>query len=125
MEFARAGLILFTERYAACVAFYRDILELPVIFALDRPDSVLTCFDLGGAYLMVEPGGHARPEGKGPADTSVKLRFNVEDLDAAAAALEAKGIAVERRDFVWGSVAGFHDPDGAPCQLRAERGFGE
>lgn len=124
MEFTRAGIILFTEHYAACVAFYRDTLTLPVMFALDSPDSTLTCLDLGGAYLMIEPGGRSNPEGKGLAETSVKLRLNVEDLDAALATLTAKGVAIERLDFPWGSVANFRDPDGNPCQLRSERGFG-
>ena len=27
---ARSGLLLFTENYAACIAFYRDVLELPI-----------------------------------------------------------------------------------------------
>lgn len=120
----RSGIILLTENYRACVTFYRDTLGLPVLFALDRPGSVLTGFDLGGAYLMVEDGGHARPGGKTGSEAPVKLRFNVEDLDQAAADLEARGVGLVRRDHDWGSVADFHDPDGNPCQLREERGFG-
>ena len=37
------GLVLFTERYAECVGFYRDTLELPVMFATDT----LTTLRLG------------------------------------------------------------------------------
>lgn len=124
MQVARAGIILFTERYAECVAFYRDVLELPVAFQLDRPGSRLTGFDFSGAYLMLEEGGRAKPGGKSIADTQARLRFNVVDLAAAVAELQHKGVSVERLDHPWGSVANFHDPDGNPCQLRSEADFG-
>jgi len=124
MDYARIGIILFTEHYAACVAFYRDVLELPVAFQLDRADSMLTGFEFSGAYLMIEGGGRAMAGGKTIADTQARLRFNVVDLESAIAELEAKGVAVERVDHPWGSVANFFDPDGNPCQLRTERGFG-
>jgi len=124
MDYTRTGIILFTENYAACVAFYRDVLDLPVAFELNRADSVLTGFAYSGAYLMIEGGGHAKAGGKTIADTQARLRFNVADLDAAIAELRAKGVAVERVDHPWGAVANVFDPDGNPCQLRTERGFG-
>lgn len=124
MNYARTGIILFTERYADCVAFYRDVLDLPVAFQLDRPDSTLTGFEFSGAYLMIEEGGRAKTDGKTIADTQARLRFNVVDLDAAIAELDSKGVAIERLDHPWGAVANFFDPDGNPCQLRTERGFG-
>jgi hypothetical protein len=46
----RTGIILYTIAYGACVAFYRDVLELEVMFSTE----MLTCFSFGGAYLMVE-----------------------------------------------------------------------
>jgi lactoylglutathione lyase len=124
VDYVRTGVILFVERYADCVAFYRDVLELPVAFEIDRPGSRLTGFDYSGAYLMLEEGGWARPGGKSIEDTQARLRFNVADLDAAIAELRAKGVVLERVDHDWGSVALFHDPDGNPCQLRGVRGFG-
>lgn len=125
MEFARTGIILNTENYTACVRFYRQVLGLPLMFALDRPGSTLTCLELGGAYLMIETGGRARTGGKTVDDTPVKLRFNVDDLDGAVGKLEQKGVEVERVDHSWGSVANFVDPDGNPCQLRSEWNFDE
>jgi lactoylglutathione lyase len=124
MRYTRTGIILFVERYADCVAFYRDVLELPLAFEIDRPGSRLTGFDYSGAYLMIEEGGWAKDGGKSIAETQARLRFNVADLDAAIAELRAKGVALERADYDWGAVALFHDPDGNPCQLRGERGFG-
>ena len=107
------------------VAFYRDVLELPVLFALDRDDSVLTGFDLAGAYLLVEPGGVAKTPESFPDEAQVRLRFNVADLDAAIAELRGKGVAVARLDHSWGSVGLFRDPDGNLCQLRGDGRFGE
>jgi lactoylglutathione lyase len=124
MRLSRSGIVLLTENYRDCVAFYRDTLGLPVLFALDRPGSVLTGFDFGGAYLLVEDGGHARPGGKTAREAPMKLRFNVEDLDQAVTDLQARGVNCVRCDHDWGSVADFHDPDGNPCQLRSEHGFG-
>ncbi len=50
---AQPGLILFTENYDACLAFYRDVLELAVVHS--QPG--LTRFAFGSGYLMVERGG--------------------------------------------------------------------
>jgi len=46
------GILLFVNNYQKCVEFYRDKLQLPVIFS---EGDILTTFDFGGAYLMVEP----------------------------------------------------------------------
>ena len=124
MRYTRNGFVLPVADYAACVAFYRDVLDLPVLFAHDRADSVLTGFDLAGAYLLVEPDGIAKTPETFPDDAQVRLRFNVADLDAAIAELRDKGVAVERLDHSWGSVGLFRDPDGNLCQLRGEAGFG-
>ena len=124
MDFTQAGIILRTENYEDCVAFYRDLLCLPVLFQLDRPGSILTSFDLGGTYLMVEPGGPTPSHRKSLDQSSVTLRFNVADLEKTATALEAFGVIVNRRQFDWGTVGDFVDPDGNRCQLRSEKGFG-
>lgn len=125
MRYTRHGFVLPVADYARGVAFYRDILELPVLFQVDRPDSLLTGFDLAGAYLLVEPGGVAKTPETFPDDAQVRLRFNVADLDAAIAELRGKGVSVARLDHSWGSVGLFRDPDGNLCQLRGEAGFGE
>ena len=128
MQITRTGVILNTERYEACVAFYRDVLGLEVLFEKsweeDGKQEGLTCFDFGGAYLMVETGGRASDGGTKPVESCpMKLRFNSRDLDADAAHLEARGIAVTRTDNPWGRTAEFCDPDGNRCALREERNF--
>jgi lactoylglutathione lyase len=124
MEYARTGFILLTDKYQQCVAFYRDVLELPVMFTLDGPDYVLTCFDLGRSYLITEPGGPSASAKRGIEQSPVKLRLNVADIDKATLELQQKGVSVERRDYPWGSIADFTDPDGNRCCLRSESDFG-
>ncbi len=124
MRHTRTGLILCTENYKECVAFYSDVLGLPILHVLDNEHSKLTCFDLGGdSYLMVETGGTAVPAGKSLDQNPVWLRFNVEDVDEAADELRGKGVVVKIRKEVWGTVADFMDPDGNVCSLRDEATF--
>lgn len=121
MQFSKAGIILLTARYADCVAFYGKVLELSLLFQLDREDSTLACFDMGGAYLMVEPG---RPEADGSGRSPVKLRFNVGDVEVTAEALRKKGVGIIVQHHDWGTTAEFNDPDGNRCALRSDHGFG-
>ena len=118
MEIKRSGIILFAEDYEALVAFYRDRVGLPELFALDNAHSHLTCLDMGGSYLMIETGGWANKIGKGMAESPIWLRFNVEDVERAAAELSDRGIVVAIRREVWGTLADFLDPDGNRCSLR-------
>ena len=108
------GIILFTERYDACVSFYRDILELPVWF--EKED--LCCLRFGAGYLMIETGGHALERAKTIHENPTKLRFNVDDVDAAARLLTERGVKVELATYDWGYIGTFRDPDGNLCGLR-------
>lgn len=108
------GIILGSERFPACVAFYRDTLGLPVWF--EKPG--LSCLHFGDGYLMIETGGHAQDTRKPNSANPTMLRFNVEDIDMATALLAARGVDVERKSFDWGEVATFADPDGNACELK-------
>lgn len=124
MDCTRTGIILCTENYDACVAFYTEVLELPVLHKLDTEHSKLACLAFGSdTYLMIETGGCAVPGGKTMAQNPVWIRINVEDVEAAAEALRQKGIEVRVRKEVWGTVADFLDPDGNHCSLRDEASF--
>lgn len=114
MKFELTGVVLFTEKYEACVAFYRDVLALPEVFS--KPG--LTCLNFGGQYLMVESNGVARSSEKQRHENPAILRFNVSDVDTAAQTLRDKGIAVDIRRFDWGVIGGFIDPDGNRCELK-------
>ncbi len=108
------GIILGTERFDACVAFYRDTLGLPEWYRKDG----LVCLRFGDGYLMVEHGGVARDGRKANSENPTMLRFNVDDVGKSADALRAKGVDVELRDFDWGRVGTFIDPDGNACELK-------
>ena len=123
MEFTRLGIILFTSNYQACVDFYTNTLGLPVMHSKDEPGSHLTCCAFGGAYLMIEVGGPEPAPQKPVEQNPTKLRFNVSDVEAAARELEAKGVAVRREVYDWGTIANFTDPDGNLCSLRDEATF--
>ena len=123
MDFSNAGIILNTEKYKECVRFYGEILELTLLFEIDRPDEQLSCFDLGGAYLMVETGGQSHPNVKPIDRCPTKFRFNVADVEAVSAELCSKGVRIEVRHHDWGTTAEFADPDGNRCALRSDVGF--
>ena len=121
MKYERTGVILCTEKYDACVLFYSDILNLPILEVLDDEHSKLTVLSFGkNTYLMVETGGKAIPSGKNLNQNPVWLRFNVRSVEAAAQELVDKDIRVKIRKEVWGTVGDFLDPDGNVCSLREE-----
>lgn len=125
MQYTIAGTILFTERYEECVDFYRRVLELEVLHEIDRVGERLTAFSLGDTYLMVETGGVASGGVKAVATCPTKFRFNVADVEATAEVLRGRGIEVNLVQHSWGTTAEFADPDGNPCALRSDQGFGE
>lgn len=108
------GIVLGTERFVSCVRFYAEILGLSVWFT--KPG--LVCLHFGDGYLMIETGGHATEGVKSNAANPTMLRFNVADVHSAASALEARGVEVCVRQFDWGLVGIFHDPDGNKCELK-------
>ncbi len=123
MDFTRTGVILNTQNYDACVAFYRDLFSLPVMFQEADGDFRLTCFEYGGAYLMVETDGFAKPAGKSIAENATKLRFNVADIDVALKRLQGFGLDAKIERSAWGSTINIHDPDGNRIGIRDEATF--
>lgn len=108
------GIILGTERFEQCVAFYRDVLGLPVWFEKRG----LLCLRFGGGYLMVETGGVARDGRKAQSENPTMLRFNVGDVALCAGMLRKAGIDVHLKQYAWGKVGTFVDPDGNACELK-------
>jgi methylmalonyl-CoA/ethylmalonyl-CoA epimerase len=96
-DFTTAGLHQVAQRATdldRSVAFYRDVLELRFIARFDPPG--LALFDLGGTRLLLESGA-----------PSAILYLRVADIDAAFAALQARGVGF---DDVPHRI--FEDPDG-------------
>lgn len=120
MKFSRTGLILYTINYEQCVDFYQHIIGLNILFTTDS----LTCFEFGGSYLMVEPDDeeHISNKVEGVRDKTC-LRMNVENVKELADKLGAKGIEVNYREFDWGTIAKFYDPDGNLCAFKDSETF--
>jgi predicted enzyme related to lactoylglutathione lyase len=100
-----------TRDMDAAVAFYRDVVGLP----LRRRDGTAWAeFDAGGAGFALHGTGD---EAAARSGTAV---FRVPDLDAARWTLEQRGVLFEPHV---GEVEGlarfatFHDPDGNPVQI--------
>lgn len=110
----QAGLVLFTERYGACAAFYRDVLELEVFADKGK----LIVFRFGDGYLMVEDQGVASSGPKTRAQSPITLRLNVADVEAVAKRLRTHGTVVDVATFEWGTIGSFTDPDGNRLELR-------
>ena len=103
---------------ARAVAFYRDILGLPLLF--EAPPQ-LAFFDCGGVRLMLAP-----PEPQFDHQGSI-VYFGVEDISSAHAALAAAGVAFRTQPHliaklpdreVW--LADFVDSEGNVLALMSE-----
>lgn len=114
MKIELPGIILFTENYQACVAFYHEVIGLPLLFS--KP--TLTCLNFGGAYLMIESGGASKASEKNRSENPTVVRLNVQDVESAAAELHTKGVSVTVQHFGWGVIGTFSDPDGNGCELK-------
>lgn len=117
MDMQQAGVILFARRFEACIAFYRDRLQLPELFR----KTGLVCLRMGAGYLMLEQDAAAANEtggAKSRAQNPTILRFNVPDVAGSAAWLEERGISVVVQHWEWGTIGVFMDPDGNRCELK-------
>jgi glyoxylase I family protein len=120
---------LLTAQPDRTVAFYSDVLGFRERERLRIPGTPsgpldLVYLELGGTTLEVMCYPEARPPI--PARASEQrlgwqcLALEVEDMDAALAALNAKGVAtawgpMKRRDYARAEI---RDPDGNPIELR-------
>ncbi|KPV52778.1 hypothetical protein SE17_13430 [Kouleothrix aurantiaca] len=102
----------------AAVAFYRDAVGLPFLFAFPN----LAFFDCGGVRLMI-----STPEAGEVVANGATLYFTVSDIQAAYAQLQARGvpfvdaphaIADMGSYTLW--MAFFRDPDGHLLGIMAE-----
>ena len=116
MQVTESGIVLYTIAYDECVTFYERVLELPVIYR--KP--MLTCFQLGDSYLMVEVDDESGESAVGPARRDrFCLRLNVPDVQAACMHLETHDVPYDLGEHDWGTVAKFRDPDGNLVAFRS------
>jgi len=109
--------------YAKSREFYVDRLELPIIRENYRPERGDWKLDLQAGDMELEIFGVQDPPPRvtGPEACGLRhLAFHVEDVEAAAAWLNAKGIETEpiRWDpFTNRQMTFFRDPDDLPIEL--------
>jgi methylmalonyl-CoA/ethylmalonyl-CoA epimerase len=108
----------------SAVGFWRDVLGLRLLF--EAPPG-LAFFDVGGVRVML-----TRPEGSADPPSNSPLYFAVDDIRAAHAALERRGVVFEeaprciatlpeaggRKREVW--LAAFRDGEGNLLALMSE-----
>ena len=117
-------IAIIASDYSRSLDFYTRALGLTVIaetYRADR-DSYKTDLALDGNYIIElfsfpnPPARLSRPEAAGLRH----LAFEVDDIEAATAELEAKGVSHEemRLDALTGKrFMFFHDPDGLPIEF--------
>ncbi len=105
----------------ATVAFYRDVLKLPLLAEVDPPG--LAFFQCGEVRLMLSV--PTSPELQHPSSI---IYFQVADLDSSFAKLEAAGAKIEREPRLMGVLgaretwmAFFRDPSENLLALMSER----
>lgn len=105
-----------TSDQARAIAFYRDVLGLPLLFEVPG----MAFFKTGDVMLLLGP--PAGPEFEHPASL---IYYDVEDIDAACAALTAANVEAIHESGVahrepgrelW--LAPFRDSEGNPFELR-------
>jgi lactoylglutathione lyase len=108
--------IIFVTDMARSVAFYRDVLGLPVRFESPK----WTEFETPGSTLalhLADGPGQAPPSPEVIPAGMCHLGFTVDDLDAFHHEMVARGVTClqppEEEDF-GGRLAGYADPDGLP-----------
>ena len=108
------------EEFDRGVAFYRDVLGLPFLFAAPPQMAFFMC---GSVRLLVGvlPPGHVRERGSA-------IYFKVDDIEGVASALKSSGVRFVAEPHVvhrapsyelW--LAEFTDPDGNSLALMSER----
>lgn len=107
------------EDIARAVAFYRDVLGMPLLFEV--PEQGMAFFDCGGVRLYLS----ADQSDEFPSNPLIYYR--VSDMDEAYRHLAAQGVAFEREPHVvhrtegyelW--MTGFRDPEGNFIHLMSE-----
>jgi catechol 2,3-dioxygenase-like lactoylglutathione lyase family enzyme len=116
------ALTLFVEDLDTVTVFYRDVLELDLVYQ----DDVSSVLDLGGTLINLLAVG-AAPELVAPARAApvgstaqMVLSLFVEDVDAVCAGLRERGVALLNGplDRPWGKrTAAFTDPAGTVWEI--------
>ena len=109
---------VFTVNWDTALAFYRDTLGWPLVFA--DSDMGWAQFAMGGCDLGLERMDPSDPEADELVGRFVGCSIEVDDINAAHAELVAKGVSfvAPPEQQPWGGyLAHFRDPDGNELTL--------
>ena len=123
MNIESHGIILNVEHFDECVAFYKNVFNLPEMFTKEEGDFKLACLAFGDSYLMLETGGVASISEKVAYQNPTALRFNVADIHQALAYINEYDNQAEILESQWGAIIRIMDPDGNPISIRDHAGF--
>lgn len=105
-------ITLWVAEYDACLAFYRDVLDLP----LETADENFAQFATQGTRFYLH-----RLQDKTPLRSrALEIHFEVSDVDAVYDKLLARGVRFEDRpaNMPWGTrMAAFRDPEGNAIEI--------
>ncbi len=106
----RTGIIFYVNEYKKCISFYKEILELKILFKTEE----LTCFDFYGNYLMIEKEDRVEYLEKIQQEKRNHscLRINVQNVKEVSDKLIKRNVTIDYQEHNWGIVAKFKDPDG-------------
>lgn len=116
------ALTLFVEDLEGVTAFYRDVLDLDLVYQ----DDVSSVVDLGGTLINLLEVSAApplvAPAATAPIGTTVRMVLSlfVEDVDASCADLRERGVSLLNGplDRPWGKrTAAFTDPAGTVWEI--------
>jgi catechol 2,3-dioxygenase-like lactoylglutathione lyase family enzyme len=111
------AITLFVEDLERSKRFYQDVFGLPVVFedansaVFKFQNTLINLLVVPAARVLIGPGVVASPE----AGSRFQLTVPVDDVDAACAELEARGVKLLNgpMDRAWGvRTAAFTDPAG-------------
>jgi lactoylglutathione lyase len=105
-------ITLWVNQYDACLAFYRDTLELP----LENADDNFAQFATQGTKLYLHRLGNSSPL----RDHAVEIHFEVSDVNAAYNWLITKGAKFEQppANMPWGTrMIALRDPEGNAIEI--------
>ncbi len=107
MQIEQSGFILYVRDYHACAKFYKEVLELPILYTKNN----LSCFAFGSSYLMVELDDEYDKENSIEGRPKTCLRLNVKNVKESCKLLDRHGIKYTYGEYSWGTIAKFKDPD--------------
>jgi uncharacterized glyoxalase superfamily protein PhnB len=114
LVFKTTNTILYCQKWPEMVSFYREKLQLPVMFA----SSWFVEFEVG-ATARLSVADERRTKVKSSQGRGITITLEVESADAAWADLHNRGLELEPvRDHPWGArTFYFYDPEGYRLEI--------